>query len=169
MPFTPFHFGPGACVSLPLNRHLDLPVFLLANVALDVEPLLVMTLDLSYPLHGCAHTLIGGAVVGAALGLISYPFRGVIADGMALLCIPYIPSRARMLLSGVLGAWFHILLDAPLYTDIRPFRPLAKNPLFGLVSSDMLYTACAYLFIPAALFYLMIVLVRNRRRTTKDD
>ena len=25
MPFTPYHFGPSACIALPLNKYLDLP------------------------------------------------------------------------------------------------------------------------------------------------
>lgn len=52
MPFTPLHFGPHACVALPLRRRVDLPVFLLTNVVVDVEPLLVLTFNLNYPLHG---------------------------------------------------------------------------------------------------------------------
>ena len=42
MPFTPYHFGPHGCVGLVLKRYLDLPVFMLANVAVDLEPLAVM-------------------------------------------------------------------------------------------------------------------------------
>ncbi len=39
MPFTPFHFGPSAVIALPLNRYIDIPTFLLANIAVDIEPI----------------------------------------------------------------------------------------------------------------------------------
>jgi membrane-bound metal-dependent hydrolase YbcI (DUF457 family) len=54
-----------------------------------------------------------------------------------------------MILSGVLGTWFHVLLDAPLYTDIRPFYPFQANPLYGLVGYGAMYLSCALCFIPA--------------------
>jgi len=66
---------PSACIALPLNRWIDLPVFLLANVAIDIEPLLVMTLNLSYPLHGYAHTLLGATLIGLGWGGIAYAFE----------------------------------------------------------------------------------------------
>ena len=169
MPFTPFHFGPSACVALPLNRYIDLPVFLLANVAVDIEPLLVMMFNLSYPLHGYAHTLVGAALVGLAWGGIAYGLRGLLTVLMTKgLHLAYSPSRSRMLMSGVLGAWFHVALDAPLYTDIRPFWPLSGNPLLGMIESDAMYAICAYSFIPAVLFYLVIVYVRNGRRRSSE-
>jgi membrane-bound metal-dependent hydrolase YbcI (DUF457 family) len=34
------------------------------------------------------------------------------------------------LLSGVLGAGLHVLLDSPLYADIQPFYPLTTNQLY---------------------------------------
>ena len=45
-------------VSLALYRRLDIPVFLGANVAIDIEPLLVMTHNLNYPLHAFCLTLL---------------------------------------------------------------------------------------------------------------
>jgi hypothetical protein len=62
MPFTPCHFGPSACIALPLNRWIDLPVFLLANVAIDIEPLLGSsrgkTLEVEPPLTGAGGSLL---------------------------------------------------------------------------------------------------------------
>jgi len=68
MPFTPFHFGAHACVAFPFNKKIDIPVFILANVAIDIEPLLVITLNLHYPLHGYAHTFIGAIFIGTLWG-----------------------------------------------------------------------------------------------------
>ncbi len=155
MPFTPFHFGPSAVVGLPLSRHLDPFTFVLASVAIDLEPLSVMVLHLHYPLHGYAHTFLGAALVGPVWGISVWLCRGVLRpilrDGFK---IPFMPSKRKMILSGVVGMWFHVLLDAPLYTDIKPFYPFHANSLYGLVGHGTMYWFCALCFIPAAGLYL---------------
>lgn len=103
MPFTPLHFGPHACVALPLRRYVDLPVFLLTNVVVDVEPLLVLTFNLNYPLHGYCHTLLIGGLLGLLLGTIAFAFRGVFA-AVRLARLPYEPSLGKMVIAGVAGA-----------------------------------------------------------------
>jgi hypothetical protein len=160
MPFTPFHFGPHTCVALPLQRYIDVPIFVGVNVAIDIEPLLVMVYGFDYPLHGYCHTLLCGSLVGILLGLIAFPFRKVIRKIMSLLRLPYSINLLKMAISGMLGAWMHILFDMPLYQDIKPFYPLAANPLYGIVSAKAVYGTCALLFLPALLIYLYMVLIR---------
>ena len=162
MPFTPFHFGPHACVSLPLCRRLDIPIFLGANVAIDIEPLLVMTYNLNYPLHGCCHTLLIGGLVGLVLGSAAYPLRHFIGKGMNVLRLPYGPTFAKMALSGLLGAWLHVLFDTPMYTVIKPFYPLQANPLYGCLSIDAVYSICAACFVPALIIYILVAFVAKR-------
>ena len=77
MPFTPFHFGPSALIGLPLKRWIDIPVFVLANVVIDFEPLAVMVFQPDYPLHGYFHTLLIGGILGLIWGLAAYPLRPV--------------------------------------------------------------------------------------------
>ena len=72
MPFTPYHFGPHATVALPLHRYLDVFVFVGANVVVDLEPLLVLTFHLNYPLHGYCHTLAVNVPVTVG-GICVYP------------------------------------------------------------------------------------------------
>ena len=46
-------------------------------------------------------------------------------------------------MSGIFGGILHSLLDGIMYADIRPFRPFTQaNPLYGLVSIQILYTFC---------------------------
>jgi hypothetical protein len=45
-----FFFCPHACVALPLRRWIDVPVFIGANVVIDIEPLLVRLFRLNIPL-----------------------------------------------------------------------------------------------------------------------
>ena len=162
MPFTPFHFGPHACVSLPCHRYLDVPVFIGVNIAIDVEPLLVMTFNLNYPVHGYCHTLLIGGVVGVLFATAVYPLRRLLGKAMNMFRLPYAPSWGQMALSGVLGAWLHVLFDAPLYGDIRPFYPLQANPLYGVLSSGAVYRICAVCFVPALLLYVYVAFIAKR-------
>jgi membrane-bound metal-dependent hydrolase YbcI (DUF457 family) len=61
-----------------------------------------------------------------------------------------------MALSGILGAWLHILFDAPLYQDIKPFYPLSVNPFLDIVSMKAVYITSALFFLPALIIYLSI-------------
>jgi hypothetical protein len=163
MPFTPYHFGPHACVALPLGRYIDVPVFIGANVIVDIEPLYVMLFKPDYPLHGYCHTFVIGGLLGVLWAGCAYPFRHLIGRAMSVVRLPYSPTFVKMAISGVLGIWMHVLFDAPLYSDIRPFFPLAANPLFGIVSMRAVYTTCELCFLPALLIYALLAFRRPRR------
>ena len=169
MPFTPFHFGPSTVVGMSLHRHLDPFTFVLANVAIDVEPLSVMVLHVPYPLHGHAHTLLGGAAVGCVWGVLVWLSRSAIQRPLCgRFGVPFLSSTGRLIASGILGTWFHVLLDAPLYRDIRPFFPFDANPLYGLVGRGQMYCLCALCLVPAAVLCAYLAL-RMQVGSTQDD
>jgi membrane-bound metal-dependent hydrolase YbcI (DUF457 family) len=161
VPFTPFHFGPSGCVALPLHRYLDLPVVLLANVAVDVEPLFVLIFQPNYPLHGLAHSFLGAAVVGGVFGALASCLQKPLSYLMTeVFRLSYQPSRGKYILSGVCGAWLHVLLDMLLYHDMQPFFPLSSyNPLLGLMGYDQVYFFSGMAVVPAVGLYLFL---RNR-------
>jgi len=76
MPFTPFHLGPALGFWLPLRKYLHVPTFLVANILVDVEPFLVLSLGLDYPLHGYLHTFIVAFILGLALGYAMFLLKG---------------------------------------------------------------------------------------------
>jgi membrane-bound metal-dependent hydrolase YbcI (DUF457 family) len=155
MPFTPFHFGAHACAVLPFRRRLDIPAFVLSNVVIDIEPLLVMLFNLNYPLHGYAHTFLGGLIIGSLWGVIAYTLRGSLGKVMNFLRLFYAPTVTISIVSGALGACLHILFDAPIHPDIKPFYPMNSNPLYGSISTANMYFLCLLFFIPAIVLYLM--------------
>lgn len=156
MPFTPFHFGPSACIALPLRKYIDIPVFILANVVVDIEPLAVIAFNLNYPLHGYAHTFLIGTAVGIAWAIISYAGKDKLQWLMKYLDIPYDTNFKKITISAVLGVWFHLLLDMPLYFDIHPLYPSLFNPLFGLMTNFTMYIVCGISFIPAIVLYMIV-------------
>jgi hypothetical protein len=157
MPFTPFHFGAHLCVAMPFRRKLDIPAFLLANIIVDIEPLIVMIFNLKYPLHGYAHTFAAGIILSPTLGMVVYLLRKPLNNMMGILRMSYIPSVRGSIISAFLGHCLHILFDAPIYHDIRPCYPLNSNPLYGVISTMNMYLICSVLFIPAIFLYLVII------------
>ena len=164
MPFTPFHVGPHTVLGLPFGKRLDLPVFILANVFIDLEPLAVMSLGLHYPVHGIMHTFLLSLLILIPLSASCFALRNLFSDIMKGLRLPYETGLPKMVFSGILGGWLHILTDAPLYSDIQPFYPSASNPFFGLVDVDRLYLFCSWALVPAILIYL-IIRFKQRRLT----
>lgn len=162
MPFTPFHLGPSAVFALPLKKYIDLPVFVLANVVIDLEPLTVMYFNLPYPVHGFLHTFIGGVLIGGLWGLVAYVMRKPIKILMNVFHLNYEPKMFRMILSGILGFWLHVFIDSFMHADIKPFFPSSYNPLYKIVSTPNLYLICALLFVPALAFYIKEVLEYNK-------
>src|SRR4030042_3204640 len=74
MPFTPYHFGPSGFLGLAFRKWLDVPVFVLANVIVDIEVLVIKLLGVEWP-HRYVHTLLLGALAGALWGIAAYQLR----------------------------------------------------------------------------------------------
>ncbi len=167
MPFTPYHFGPSGLVGLLFKRRLDLPVFLLANVAVDLEVLLIAGLHLGYPTHRYAHTLLFGAVAGAIWGLAAYPLRPLFARVMNLLRLPYESGLRKMVISGVFGAWAHVLIDATYHPDVHLFWPSRAFALWRItyrhVTRDQVKDLCITLLVAAAALYVVLLAIQQRR------
>jgi membrane-bound metal-dependent hydrolase YbcI (DUF457 family) len=123
---------------------------------IDIEPLLVIIFNLNYPLHGLAHSFLGATLIGLLWGFIVFRYRNVSAHFMEKIKFPYVTNLGKAILSGILGGWFHVLLDAPIYADIRPFYPVSRNPFYGLLDDPKMYLFCAICFVPAFALYFII-------------
>jgi membrane-bound metal-dependent hydrolase YbcI (DUF457 family) len=157
MPATPYHFGPSTFVALTFRKWLDAPVFILANVIVDIEVLAITALGLGWPRHRYAHTFLGGAVVGIIWALVAYPARPLFAKLMQILHIPYKTTFRKMLVSGVLGVWFHVLIDGIYHWDIRMFWPSNAKPLFNIIPHGWMKTICIAFFFAALIPYAFAV------------
>ena len=140
MPFTPFHLGPGAAFKAIGGRHFSFMVFGGAQVLMDIEPL-VAILRGSPVLHGVTHTILGALVIGLVAGAIGRPISEFV---LRLLRIRHHPMTWPVsFLSGLVGTYSHIGLDAVMHRDMEPFWPFAAgNPLLGLMSVEGLHVLC---------------------------
>ena len=163
MPFTPFHLGPSSWIGLIFFKFLDFPAFLLDSVIVDIEPFAVMFLGLRYPLHGFFHSFVGGSIIAMLTALALYSLRNVVRKLTAIFRLEQNSAFKKILWASFLGVYFHIFLDAPLYTDIQPFYPIANNPLLGLFSSSQIYFFCSISFLVAIVLYFVRFMVTRKR------
>ena len=165
MPYTPYHFGPSGFISLALRKWLDIPVFVLANVIVDLEVLIILQLRLGYPIHRYAHTLLLGAVAGIIWALAAYPLRNLFKQIMQLLRIPYKTSLRKMLVSGILGVWLHVVIDAVYHPDVHLLWPSSSRarPLYRLITAQQLETLC-YIFVILAVILYILTAIESWKR-----
>lgn len=151
MPITPFHFGPGALLKAAAPAQVSWTVFALANVLIDAEPVALYFIT-GDPAHPWLHTLAGAlgiAAVAATAGrrpcesaLRFWNSRLSPAQARRLAVRPGI-GRGAAWAGALLGTLSHILLDAVMHVDVRPFWPLVdRNPLQGIVSIEQLHWGC---------------------------
>jgi len=144
LPFTPYHLGPALLIGLPMRKFIHLPTFLLSSVIVDLEPFLVLLLNLNYPLHGYLHTFLLASILGVIIGLIMKVGERHLSDFYLSLCLIKETTKIRrpFIIAGALGAFTHVLLDAPLYDDIAPLFPFSVNLLYAPQLTSLIYSFC---------------------------
>jgi len=165
MPFTPYHFGPSGFVGLALRKYIDVPVFVLANVIVDIEVLLYPR----WPVHKYAHTLLIGALVGAIWGLVVYIAKPALKWAMRLVRVPYKAGFWKMIISGILGVWFHVVIDAIYHWDVKVFWPSMAKPLYGLVSRPQVKIICIAFFFAVLIPYAIAVVSYLKNNQVKKS
>ena len=169
MPFTPYHFGPSGFIGLVFRKWIDIPVFVLANVIVDIEVLVVMLFTLGWPIHRYCHTFLIGAAVGALWGLAAWPLRNLFKKIMQLLRIPYKTSLPKMVISGILGLWLHILIDGAYHFDVKILWPNKIISIWRIIhrhlGQEKIETICLIFFLAGLVPYIFAVrsFSKNRR------
>ncbi len=165
MPFTPYHFGINAFFGLVFRKYLDLPIIVLGNVIADIEVLFIQ----SYPVHRYVHTFLLGGLIGGLFGLAAYPFRKWLKKLMNLFQLDYQPTLLKMVFSGILGIWLHILVDAVVHWDVFIFWPAKSRPLFKFLSPNTLMTVLILFWIGSIIIYLGIIRHKKRRPSAHSE
>jgi len=170
MPFTPYHLGPGLFIGLLFLSFIDFPTFLIASVIVDIEPFLVLVFNLDYPLHGFFHSFLGGTIVALILTVIMTKIRKFLTPIMSFFKIEQEFSFKKIILAALLGIYIHILLDFPIYTDIRPFFPLDFNPFYrttclpGILETMI----CVWCFIAGLIVYIIRLIIFRKKSLRKN-
>jgi len=143
------------------------PTFIVANVIVDVEPLLVLVLGLNYPLHGYLHTFLFASVTGLVLGYLMHfldRFLYPIYEALRLI-VEDDQKLKTFMVTGILGAVFHVLLDSPLYGDIRPLFPFELNPFYDPSLSSSVYAFCVWMGVLGIIYYIGMIIYPIMKKT----
>ena len=115
MPFTPFHIG-HAIITYSIFDKLDFIALLYGSILVDIEPFLILFLDLPYPLHGPIHSIIGVLAITPLIYIIT------LITELILSKIDFSlrkNSRKIVIASILIGGYTHITLDAFLYSEMN--------------------------------------------------
>ncbi|MEM1520028.1 MAG: hydrolase [Candidatus Korarchaeum sp.] len=163
MPFTPFHLGPALLMGLPLRGRAHVPTLLLGGVVPDIEPLAILLLKLDLPLHWYLHSFLPAALAGLTLGYLTYLMEPALGKLYGRLLKPRELGLRSFLIAGTLGMLSHVVLDAPLYPEMRPLYPLPSNPFYDPSLSWGITSLCLISAI-LGLAYYAILLVRGSQQ-----
>ena len=167
MPFTPFHVGPAIPVKAAMDKKFSLLTYAWAQVVMDLQPLLVI-LTRRGRTHGITHTFVGAAVLGA-VAVVSGKYLGefilnLLSFGKRPKTV--IPWRVAIL-SGFVGSFSHVLLDALIYPDVSPFWPFTDaNLRIGFTSTEMIMF-CVVSGLLGLAAWGVIALVKRRKAGKK--
>lgn len=160
MPFTPLHFGPGLLIKGLIPNQFSFSAFVLANVAMDVEPLYHLWHG-DAQLHGASHTVLGAALIGAGVAMVGPALlrrAGLwYARLHAVAGQPFRITRLQAWLGALLGTGSHVMLDAVMHRDVQPFMPLtAANPFLQPEWTQNLYLGCVL----TGMVGMLLILIR---------
>ena len=167
MPFTPYHLGPALFLGLLFLSYIDFPTFLVANVIVDIEPFMVLALNLDYPLHGFFHSLLGGTLVAIPLAVLILKIRNKLTPILSFFKIEQNFSFKTILSASLSGIYIHILLDSRIYTDIQPFYPSTYNPLLttGILAGLDSNIICLWSFFVGIIIYVIKLFLFKRKNS----
>ena len=145
MPFTSFHFGPGAALKAVVPAHFSFMVFCYSQVVTDLE-------TASYLFRGECPVHILRA------------WRSWFPASLTRLFGPTasIPWRLAFV-SAFVGTYSHVFLDSIMHQDILPLSPVATtNPMLHNISLPLLHLLCLVLGL-AGVLILPFRVIRNDR------
>jgi len=152
LPFTPFHIG-HAIITYSIFDKLDFIALLYGSILVDIEPFLVLSLNLPYPLHGPIHSIIGVLAITPLIYIATLITKLVLSRiGFSL----GKSSRKIIFASILIGGYTHIILDGFLYSEMNLAWPLPRwNPLFGIFGYSEVYGFCIFSFLAGLLLYIV--------------
>ena len=153
LPFTPFHIG-HAILTYAIFNSLDFIALLYGSILIDIEPFLIISLGLPYPLHGPIHSILGVLIITPAIYLATFITKFFILKlGFPL---EKAISNKVILVSILVGGYSHIILDAFLYPEMNLAWPFPYwNPLLNVFSSPQVYGFCVFSFFAGGLLYVV--------------
>jgi hypothetical protein len=175
MPFTPLHLGPGLALKALGGRHFSLLTFSLAQVAMDIEPLVGLMTG-AKRLHGPTHTYLAALGIALVVAVLAPPLGRPVLQRwnremdwarLPWLAAPAHFTRVSVLTGAVLGTVTHVWLDSLMHADLTPLAPWSEvNGWLGLVSGEALTLGCLLSGLVGLIVWLSPAASRRRGSST---
>jgi len=168
LPFTLLHLGPALALGVPFRSKVHAPTFIIANLIVDIEPFIIIMLNLSLPLHWFFHSIAGALILGAITSIAMYVLKERFSFSFIELKLEVsnYHSFKEYFVGEVLGTIIHVMLDYSLYSDIKPLYPLNYNPLYNPLISCEINLLCIFLLIVGLIEYLLVFIKAPRTTRT---
>ena len=163
MPVTPFHGGIGLLAKSIAGPRFSFLGFCATQVAIDLESGFHLLRD-DWPYHRFFHTFAGAAlvcaiaVVTARLVGLRWPAASTRAPTLNRLArddLRALVPASGAVATGAIGLLGHVIPDAIMHGDVRPFAPLTDtNPFHAAVSLPLLHGALVLIGALGALAWL---------------
>lgn len=143
--------GPGLAIKALAGRRFSVLTFGIAQVAMDIEPLVGLVRGSSV-LHGPTHNYLAAVAIAVVVAFVSLTVGRPILRrwnqelsfyGLAWLVEAESLAPAPVLTGAFVGTLSHVILDSVMHSDIAPLAPWSDaNALLGFVSVSALYQFC---------------------------
>jgi len=173
MPFTLLHLGPGLAIKGFGGRCFSVLVFGIAQVAMDVEPLIGIIRDADV-LHGWSHSYVGATAMGVLVMLLAPPLcrpilrrwnRELRHHRLGWLSSPEGIGLLASATGAFAGTYSHVVLDSIMHTDITPLSPWSTaNGLHGYISINALHSVCVVTGLFGVAVWFVAGLWKRRQR-----
>ena len=86
---------------------------------------------------------------------------------MQILRIPYETGFWKMVISGILGVWLHVVTDAVYHWDVQIFWPSKIRPLYELLSKRQVIVVCIASLVAAVFLYVITFVSYTKQNKTQ--
>lgn len=177
MPFTPLHMGPGLAIKAIAGRRFSVLTFGIAQVAMDIEPLVGLVRGSSV-LHGPTHTYLAAFVIAIVVATVSPPIcrpilrrwnRELLFHRLGWLVEPESFAPLPVIAGAFVGTISHIILDSIMHSDISPLAPWSDaNALLDLMSIGALHQFCILAGLFGVVGWLSVAWRKQRARLDRE-
>jgi len=92
---------------------------------------------------------------------------------MQIFSLPYQTSLSKMVISGILGVWFHVLIDGAYHPDVKVFWP-NKTLSFRMIiqryaNQDRIEDICVIFFLAAVIVYMIVLVSAQKQKKIQKD
>jgi len=90
--------------------------------------------------------------------------KPIFTKAMQLVRINYKANLIKMIISGILGVWLHVFIDAIYHYDVLVFWPSKVRPLWRLLSKTEVVLWCKLSFVGVVILYIFAARSFNKRK-----